>query len=147
MRKYTFINAKIEKPLLIERILGSIRPKSYDYTKETHILTMARLFNATSVNMSFCRILTLVLGPLVVAFAAQALTLEQIPRIGLLRPFSLSKQGQIRIETFHKGVQDLGYREGENIFIEYRLAEGHPEQQQEMQNQKKRRMRYESSTN
>jgi hypothetical protein len=108
---------------------------------------MARLLTAASVIMSFCRILPFVLGPLVVAFAAEALTLEQVPRIGLLRPFSLSKQGHIRIDTFRKGLQDLGYREGENIFIEYRWAEGHPEQQQEMQNQKKRRMRYESSTN
>ena len=72
------------------------------------------------------------------AFAAEALTLEQVPRIGLLRSFSLSKQGQIRNDTFHKGLQDLGYREGENIFIEHRWAEGHPEQQQEMQNLKKK---------
>ncbi len=95
MRKYTFLNGKIEKPRLIERILGSIRPKSQDYTKETSILAMARLITAASVIMSFCRILTLVLGPLVVAFAAEALTLEQVPRIGLFRSFSLSKQGQL----------------------------------------------------
>ena len=31
------------------------------------------------------------------------------------------------IDTCLKGLQDLGYREGENIFIAYRWAEGHPE--------------------
>jgi hypothetical protein len=122
MRKYTFINAKIEKPRLIERILGSIGPKSQDYTKETHILTMARLLTAASVIMSFCRILTLVLGPLVVAFAAEALTLEQVPRIGLLRPFSLSKQGHISIDTFRKRIAGFGIQGGREHF--YRVPMG-----------------------
>jgi hypothetical protein len=53
-------------------------------------------------------------GPLV-AWAQQA---GKPPRIGLIGEASASSTG------FGKGLRELGYREGENILVEYRYAHG-----------------------
>jgi putative ABC transport system substrate-binding protein len=74
----------------------------------------------------------LVLGFLVVPLAVQAQPSAKVPRIGILSPFSLANQGPNRVDTFRQGLRELGYREGENIFIEYRWAEGHPERLAEL---------------
>jgi len=50
----------------------------------------------------------------------------RVPRVGFLTAFA---SGDIPLwrEGFRQGLQDLGYREGHNIIIEYRFADGHPD--------------------
>jgi putative ABC transport system substrate-binding protein len=47
----------------------------------------------------------------------------KVPRIGFLASNPLSSNAA-RIETFKKGLRELGYEEGKNIVIEWRSAEG-----------------------
>jgi putative tryptophan/tyrosine transport system substrate-binding protein len=49
-----------------------------------------------------------------------------IPRIGFL--FSGAPGQSPEIEAFRRGLAELGYREGQNIGIEYRFASGRIEQ-------------------
>jgi len=72
-------------------------------------------------------LLALVLSGLIVSRAVEAQPAAKVPRIGILSPFSPANQGPTRVDTFHQGLQELGYRDGENILIEYRWADGHPE--------------------
>jgi putative ABC transport system substrate-binding protein len=48
---------------------------------------------------------------------------QKVPRIGLLFPGSLS-YGTPNIEAFRQGLRELGYVEGKNIMVEYRVAAG-----------------------
>ena len=48
---------------------------------------------------------------------------SKIPRIGYLSNLSRDSES-VRIESFRQGLRDLGYREGENIVVEFRYAEG-----------------------
>ena len=62
---------------------------------------------------------------LAVPFAADAQQAAKVPRIGFLVASSASDSAYARlIEAFRQGLRDLGYVEGQNIFIEYRYAEG-----------------------
>jgi putative ABC transport system substrate-binding protein len=76
-------------------------------------------------------IVPLVLGGLVVPLAVEAQPSAKVPRIELLSPFSPSTGEAtvdlFTVDTFHQGLQDLGYIEGQTIRIESRWAEGHPE--------------------
>ena len=45
----------------------------------------------------------------------------EVPRIGFLGTGSSPNP---RLEAFRQGLRDLGYAEGQNILVEYRLAEG-----------------------
>ncbi|HEV8344397.1 MAG TPA: ABC transporter substrate-binding protein [Candidatus Binatia bacterium] len=63
---------------------------------------------------------TILLTPISLAEAQQT---EKAHRIGYLSPLTPSSDST-RIETFGKGLRDLGYVEGKNIAIEYRYAEG-----------------------
>lgn len=57
--------------------------------------------------------------------ALEAQERKDVPRIGMLRfdnPSDPRSQGLT--EAFRQGLRALGYTEGENIFIEYRYAEG-----------------------
>jgi ABC-type uncharacterized transport system substrate-binding protein len=49
-----------------------------------------------------------------------------LPRIGFLTAFSPSDVPVWR-DGFRQGLRDLGYTEGQNIIVEYRYAQGHPE--------------------
>jgi putative tryptophan/tyrosine transport system substrate-binding protein len=64
------------------------------------------------------------LGALLLAlcFPAQAQQQAKVPRIGYLA--SLSTSSDPRIGAFRQRLRELGYREGQNILIEYRYAEG-----------------------
>jgi putative ABC transport system substrate-binding protein len=53
--------------------------------------------------------------------SAEAQQPKKIPRIGFLQPGVSSPAYR---EEFRKGLRQLGYVEGENILVEYRLAEG-----------------------
>jgi ABC-type uncharacterized transport system substrate-binding protein len=63
-----------------------------------------------------------VVSALIFIHVAEAQT-QKIPRIGFLFPGSLS-YGAPNLEAFRQGLRDLGYIEGRNIVIEYRLAGG-----------------------
>src|SRR5262249_60076859 len=51
---------------------------------------------------------------------------KKVPRIGYLSnndPATIS----VRVDPFRRGLRELGYVEGKNIFIEWRFAEGKPD--------------------
>ena len=50
----------------------------------------------------------------------------KIPRIGYLGPVSPT-EGAVLLESFRQGLRELGYVEGQNIFMDYRWAEGRPD--------------------
>ena len=60
---------------------------------------------------------------LAVPLAAGAQQPAQVPRIGLLSSFFPSDAARWH-EAFRQGLRDLGWVEGKNISIEYRIAEG-----------------------
>lgn len=62
------------------------------------------------------------LGVLLVPFFAAAQPTAG-PYIGFLSPASAASMAP-RLEAFRQGLRELGYRENENIVIEYRWAEG-----------------------
>ncbi len=53
--------------------------------------------------------------------AARAQQPAKVPRIGYLA----STPDNLRTEAFRQGLRELGYIEGQNIVIEYRIAEGY----------------------
>ena len=62
-------------------------------------------------------------GLLAAPLAAGAQQPAQVPRIGLLSSFFPSDSARWH-EAFRQGLHDLGWVEGKNISIEYRIAEG-----------------------
>jgi putative tryptophan/tyrosine transport system substrate-binding protein len=68
------------------------------------------------------RLVTLVLGLLMLPLTAEAQQPGKIPRVGVLSPFISS--ADLLLETFRQGLREIGYMEGQNIAIEYRSAEG-----------------------
>jgi putative tryptophan/tyrosine transport system substrate-binding protein len=64
---------------------------------------------------------------LAVGVIAHAQQPTKVPRIGFLCTVPLAAYSA-RIEAFRLGLRDLGYVEGQNIVIEYRSAEGKPDQ-------------------
>jgi len=68
----------------------------------------------------------LILGLLAAPLAAAAQPPAKIPRIGYLGPTS-SSAGARLLESFRQGLRELGYVEGQNIFVDYRWAEGMPD--------------------
>ncbi len=73
-----------------------------------------------------CILAILVLGLLAAPLTAAAQPPPKIPRIGYLGAFSPSA-GAPFLESFRQGLRELGYVEGQNIFIDYRWAEGRPD--------------------
>jgi ABC-type uncharacterized transport system substrate-binding protein len=51
---------------------------------------------------------------------------DKIARIGYLGAFTPSA-GASLLEAFRQGLREFGYVEGQNIFIDYRWAEGKPD--------------------
>jgi len=64
---------------------------------------------------------------LTIASAAKAQQAKKIPRIGYQ---SASSSGENNEEAFRQGLRELGYVEGQNIVIEWRFAQGKPDQVQ-----------------
>jgi putative ABC transport system substrate-binding protein len=58
---------------------------------------------------------------------AEAQQSKKVPRIGFLSAVPLSSMSA-RVEALRQGLRELGYVEGQNIVIEYRFAEGKPDQ-------------------
>jgi putative ABC transport system substrate-binding protein len=62
-----------------------------------------------------------VVASLGVAAITDAQQAKKLPRIGVLQP---GVSAPAYREEFRKGLRQLGYVEGENILVEYRLAKG-----------------------
>jgi putative tryptophan/tyrosine transport system substrate-binding protein len=62
---------------------------------------------------------------LVAPLAADAQRPERIYRVGVLHPGSAD--GSAWVEAFRRGLGELGYREGQNLSLEYRWAGRTPE--------------------
>ena len=71
-------------------------------------------------------IISLVLAILFAPLSSDAQQPPKIPRIGYLGPTSPSAGARL-LESFRQGLRELGYVEGQNIFIDYRWAEGRPD--------------------
>jgi putative ABC transport system substrate-binding protein len=71
-------------------------------------------------------LVALACGLLAVPLAAGAQQPPKIPRIGYLGAHSPSA-GTPFLEAFRQGLRELGYVEGQNIFVDYRWAEGRPD--------------------
>jgi putative ABC transport system substrate-binding protein len=76
-------------------------------------------------------IFTLALSILAAPLAADAQQPKKIPKIGYLTNDSVSVDLPRR-NAFKQGLRDLGYIEGQNIVIEYRVGEGHSEKLPEL---------------
>jgi len=63
---------------------------------------------------------------LAMPLVATAQQVAGMPRVGYLGPTSPSSEAFI-LEAFRQGLRDVGYREGQNIGIDYRWAEGQDE--------------------
>jgi len=57
--------------------------------------------------------------------SAEAQQAKKLPRIGYLSASSLGENNE---EAFRQGLRELGYVEGQNIVIEWRFAQGNPDQ-------------------
>ncbi len=68
-------------------------------------------------------LLILAVTILVAPLAVEAQQPRKVPHIGFLSSVSASSV-QARLEAFKQGLRDLGWVEGQNITIDYRLAEG-----------------------
>jgi putative ABC transport system substrate-binding protein len=67
------------------------------------------------------------------SFAAPAQQTPKVPRIGWLgTPRLNSTDARGNREAFLQGLRDLGYVEGQNIIIEYRMADGNIERLPEL---------------
>src|SRR5215470_2144208 len=73
--------------------------------------------------IAHCLLVTVLL---ITAFAG-AQQSGKVPQIGYLSGASRSSMSA-RIEAFRQGLRELGYVEGKNIVIEWRFAEGNPDQ-------------------
>jgi putative tryptophan/tyrosine transport system substrate-binding protein len=72
-------------------------------------------------NKIFCLVLSALL--LSLSLPAEAQQPKKVPTIGVVSARSSTQPG-FTIEAFQRGLRELGYVEGHNIFIEYRYAEG-----------------------
>jgi putative tryptophan/tyrosine transport system substrate-binding protein len=77
--------------------------------------------NLIGKRLSVVNAILIALFPLCFSVAAQHPT--KVPRIGYLSTNSITAMST-RTEAFQKGLIELGYVNGKNIFIEYRSAEG-----------------------
>jgi len=60
--------------------------------------------------------------------ALLAQQVRKVPKIGYLSPGSASPGPLAYHDEFQRGLRELGHVEGQNIFLEYRFAEGKFEQ-------------------
>src|SRR5262249_14997402 len=74
-----------------------------------------------------CRrfLLTSLAGALAVPLSGEAQP-AKTPRIGYLGPTSASSSAHL-LESFRQGLRELGYVEGQSIFVDYRSADGMPD--------------------
>jgi putative tryptophan/tyrosine transport system substrate-binding protein len=63
---------------------------------------------------------------------------QRIPAVGLLGGVSFEAYPRA-VEDIRQGLKDVGFIEGQNMLIEYRSADGHPERVQDLANDLVRR--------
>jgi putative tryptophan/tyrosine transport system substrate-binding protein len=85
------------------------------------------LEDTTMTRRTLGLLVTFALGLLRAPLAVDAQPPKNAPRIGLLITNSRATEST-DIEAFRRGLQALGYVEGQNIIIEYRFADGNLEQ-------------------
>ena len=83
---------------------------------------------AMTKKIIFLALCSLLLAP---CSAVEAQQPKRVPRIGFLEP-SGSATASPRLQSFRQGLHELGYVEGKTIAIEYRSAEGKPDQLAEL---------------
>jgi len=72
-------------------------------------------------------------GMLVAPLAAEAQSPGKVPCVGFLRHSRQADEPrQRRLEEFRQGLRDLGYVEGQNIVLEVRYTEEHPDRLAEL---------------
>jgi putative tryptophan/tyrosine transport system substrate-binding protein len=85
-----------------------------------------RLEDATMTRCIIGLIVTLALVMSLAPVVAMAQLRGQIPQIGVLDPSPRQRPAPC-LPAFQQGLRDLGYVEGQNLRIDYRHAEGHPD--------------------
>lgn len=70
------------------------------------------------------QVLTVLSAVAIAPYAAFAQKVGMVRRVGVLHAYF---PGDGNVEEFRKGLHDLGYRNGENLKLEFRWAEGKPE--------------------
>jgi putative tryptophan/tyrosine transport system substrate-binding protein len=70
---------------------------------------------------------SILVAALLLGSMAEAQQPKKVPRIGVLSGFSSSSDRK-RIEAFRQGLRELGYVEGQNVFVEYRYAGGNADE-------------------
>jgi putative ABC transport system substrate-binding protein len=78
-------------------------------------------------NRKWVGIVAIVVALPVCGARAEAQQPKKVPRIGFLSAVPLSSMSA-RVEALRQGLRELGYVEGQNIVLEYRFAEGKPDQ-------------------
>lgn len=81
-------------------------------------------------NPAFPWLAVFILG-LLTALAAEAQQPGKVYRIGYLQTSTRQEQAHM-VKAFEDGLRDVGYRIGQNVVIEYRFAEAHPERLPEL---------------
>jgi putative tryptophan/tyrosine transport system substrate-binding protein len=64
---------------------------------------------------------------------------QRMPTVGLLGGVSFEGLWARSVEEIRQGLKDVGFIEGQNMLIEYRSADGHPERVQDLANDLVRR--------
>lgn len=83
-------------------------------------------FNESQANAIVAWLAVLILCLLAAPVAAEAQQPGKIYRVGYLQ--TSTRQEQIHmVKAFEDGLRDLGFRAGQNVVIEYRFADAHPE--------------------
>jgi ABC-type uncharacterized transport system substrate-binding protein len=72
-------------------------------------------------------LITLALAVLLAPVVAMAQRQGHIPRLGVLDPSPQHRPAPC-LPAFQQGLRDFGYVEGQNLLIDYRYAEGNPDQ-------------------
>jgi ABC-type uncharacterized transport system substrate-binding protein len=87
------------------------------------------LLPARSISAAmFFALCSMLLAP---CFQASAQQSTKVPRLGFLVASTADAQLN-RTDSFHRGLRELGYVEGQNILIEYKYAEGDPDRLPEL---------------
>jgi putative ABC transport system substrate-binding protein len=72
--------------------------------------------------------LAVILTGFVMPLVAEAQPPTRVPRVGVLSPQKSTESPTVQREPFEQGLRELGWVPGTSLILEYRYAEGQPEQ-------------------